>query len=397
MKRVAVVGGGPAGSIAAERLSRAGIDTYLLDEKLAWEKPCGGGVTFKAYHHYPFLLENGTPKRLVHRAVIGAPRTAPASLSLPQPICIYARRDLNQMLLDRAAASGVHIEKTRVLQLNREDGRWRIRTRHGELDADFCIVATGARNPLREVGTQLRPSDAMPALGYYIEAKRDHAEIEFLPSLEGYIWIFPRQNHLSAGICGKGEPAQRLRQRLEAYLRSKDIDYTGASFYSHLLPSLESTAWPGNRICGDGWLAAGDAAGFVDPITGEGIYYAIRSGDLAASLLASGSHAASAIPAAYRKLIAADFGDDLAFASTIARRVFLGRFLFEGIPTRTVQFVNRSPYFAGIVRDIFAGTQPYLTLKKRLLSNFWIIHKDAIVKFWLRKLARSQTDSPEYA
>lgn len=397
MKRVAVLGGGPAGSIAAERLSRAGIDTFLFDEKLAWEKPCGGGVTFKAYEQYPFLLHNDAPKRLVHHSILGAPRTANANLSLPQPICIYARRDLNQMLLDRAAGAGVHIEKTRVLEMQRENQRWRIQTRHGDLEADFCIVATGARNPLRNVGTQLRPADAMIALGYYVQAQREHIDIEFLPELEGYIWVFPRQNHLSVGICGKGEPAHKLRQRLEAYMRSKEIDFAGAQFYSHLLPSLEAPAWQANRIAGDGWMAAGDAAGFVDPITGEGIYYAVRSGDLAASLLESGQHAPQAIPSIYRQQIATEFGEDLAFAATIARRVFLGRFLFEGVPTRTVQFVNRSPFFADIIRDIFAGTQPYLTLKKRLLSNFWNIHKDAMLKFWLRKLTRSQVDSPEYA
>lgn len=394
MKRVAVLGGGPSGSMAAERLSRAGIETYLFDEKLAWEKPCGGGVTFKAYEQYPFLLHNTTPKRMVHRSLISAPRTSPAELTLPQPICIYSRRDLNQMLLDRASASGVRIEKTRVLQMNREGNRWLIETRDGGMEADFVIVATGARNPLRDAGTQLRPADAMIALGYYVEAEREDIDIEFLPELEGYIWVFPRDKHLSVGICGKGEPAQALRKRLEAYMRSKGLEYEGARFYSHLLPSLETAAWRTNRIAGEGWLATGDAAGFVDPITGEGIYYAIRSGDLAAELLVADQHAPAEIAQAYRRVIAQDFGDDLAFAATIARRVYLGKFLFEGIPTRTVQFVNRSPFFADIIRDIFAGTQPYLTLKKRLLSNFWIIHKDAILKFWLRKLIRN---TPEYA
>ena len=65
MKTVAVLGGGPAGAFAAERLARSGLHTRLFDEKLAWEKPCGGGLTYKAYHQYPFLIENDTPKRLV--------------------------------------------------------------------------------------------------------------------------------------------------------------------------------------------------------------------------------------------------------------------------------------------------------------------------------------------
>src|SRR5216683_64320 len=102
MKRIAILGGGPAGAFAAEQLASAGLSVVLMDEKLAWEKPCGGGLTYKAYSQYPFL-----------------------------------------------------IEKTRVNGMARQGGRWILRTAGGTVDADFCIVATGARNPLREVGTQL--------------------------------------------------------------------------------------------------------------------------------------------------------------------------------------------------------------------------------------------------
>ncbi len=62
MKTVAVLGGGPAGAFAAERLARAGLKAIIFDEKLAWEKPCGGGLTFKAYNEYPFLIDNAWPK-----------------------------------------------------------------------------------------------------------------------------------------------------------------------------------------------------------------------------------------------------------------------------------------------------------------------------------------------
>ena len=102
MKNVAVLGGGPAGSFAAERLARSGIDTVVLDEKLAWEKPCGGGITYKAYHQYPFLLDNATPKKLVTKLVLSEPRAGSTRLELNDPLLIYSRHDLNKMLLDRA-------------------------------------------------------------------------------------------------------------------------------------------------------------------------------------------------------------------------------------------------------------------------------------------------------
>src|SRR5258708_4584793 len=223
MKTVAVLGGGPAGAFAAEQLASAGIGTIVFDEKLAWEKPCGGGLTYKAYHQYPFLIQNDTPKKLITETILAAPGAGAVSLRLREPLLIYSRFDLNRMLLERAERAGARIEKARVLGMERYGNRWHLRTNSGMLDADFCIVATGARNPLREVGTQLTAEDAMAALGYYVPGQQEQVDIQFLPRLEGYIWVFPRCGHLSVGICGKGEPASSLRKRLEDYMREKGL------------------------------------------------------------------------------------------------------------------------------------------------------------------------------
>ncbi len=368
MKRVAVLGGGPAGAFAAAELASAGLDTIVLDEKLAWEKPCGGGLTFKAYNRYPFLMHNDMPKKRILRTVLAAPGVGGVTLKLNEPLLIYSRFDLNRLLLERAGHAGAQIEKTRVQHIERRSNGWRLKTKSGSLDADFCVVATGARNPLREVGTELSPQDTMSALGYYVSGDRDHIDVQFLPKLHGYIWVFPRCGHLSVGICGKGEPAQALRARLEHYMAEKGISSKGASFYSHVLPSLETRSWKRNRIAGDGWMAVGDAAGLVDPITGEGLYYAMRSGDLAAQALLTESGVAEK-QQAYRRLLRKDFSADLEFSSRLARRIFLGRFLLGPVPSRMVQFTRRSPRFSSLMQDLFAGTQSYLGLKRRLLDN----------------------------
>ena len=369
MKRVAILGGGPAGAFAAERLASAGVQVLLFDEKLAWEKPCGGGLTYKAYSQYPFLLENSTPKRFVNRTVLAAPKAGAVNLDLDHPLLIYSRFDLNRMLLERAEQAGAQIEKARVLEMSRVGSRWQVRTNHGIADADFCIVATGARNPLREVGTQLTPDDTMSALGYYVSGEQPMIDIQFLPRLEGYIWIFPRCGHLSVGICGKGEPASALRKRLEQYMTEREISWKHGSFYSHLLPSLHTASWRQNRVAGEGWMAVGDAAGLVDPITGEGLYYAIRSADLAVRALLSEVTSLAEKMAQYQRLLRRDFAADLEFGSRLARRVFLGKFLWSSVPARMVQFTRRSPRFSAIMRDLFSGLQPYLGLRHRLLKN----------------------------
>jgi len=367
MKRVAILGGGPAGAFAAEQLSAAGVETVVFDEKLAWEKPCGGGLTYKAYHQYPFLIDNNTPKKLIGETVLSAPQAGAVTLRLRNPILIYSRLDLNRLLLERAERAGARIEKARVTEMTRTGTGWQLKTKSGALETDFCIVATGARNPLRQVGTELGQRDTMAALGYYVPGNREQIDIQFLPNLEGYIWVFPRCGHLSVGVCGKRKPASSLRKRLEDYMVEQGISWKDAAFYSHLLPSLETPAWKRNRVAGDGWIAVGDAAGLVDPITGEGLYYAIRSADLAAKALLS--EIGGLAGQAYRRMLRRDFAADLEFGSRLAKRVFFGRFLFGSVPARMVQFTRSSPKFAGIMQDLFAGTQSYLGLKRRLIEN----------------------------
>jgi geranylgeranyl reductase family protein len=369
--KVAILGGGPSGALAAERLASAGVQTVLLDEKLAWEKPCGGGITWKAWSQYPFLSDSPTPRKTITETVLAAPKSTPVKLTLDRPLLIFSRYDLNNMLLERAQRAGTQVEKTRVLGAERSGSGWRLRTRTGTLDADYCVVATGARNPLRDFGTELKAADTMCALGYYIPGNRERIDIQFLPRLEGYIWVFPRCGHMSVGICGKGEPASALRVRLERYMDEQGLSKEGATFYSHLLPALDTPAWKNNRVAGDGWMATGDAAGLVDPITGEGIYYALRSGDLASQAILAAAEDPDGESAGhvYRKLLRRDFMGDLEFGSRLAHRVFHGRFLCGAVTSRMVQFTRLSPKFRDVMQDLFAGTQPYIGLKNRLFRN----------------------------
>jgi flavin-dependent dehydrogenase len=386
IRTVAVLGGGPAGAFAAEQLARGGVKTLLFDEKLAWEKPCGGGLSYKAYRDYPFLATSATAKRLIPETTLSTRSAGEVRMRLRHPLIIYSRIELNGMLLQRAEQAGVAIEKTRVMGLEPTAAGWRVRTRSGPVEVDYCIVATGARNPLRDFGTHYTAEDTMSTLGYYVSGSQAHIDIQFLANLEGYIWVFPRCDHLSVGICGKGAPAKVLRDRLELFLRDRGIPFTGERFYSHVLPSLTQSSWAANRVAGDRWMAVGDAAGLVDPVTGEGLYYAIRSGDLASRVLLDDRTGVTDKAESYRSSLASEFTDDLRCASRMARRLYLGNFALGSMPDRLIQMSRRSALLRDVVQDLFAGIQPYTTLKSTLKNRFTGTMTEVLASFVQRRV-----------
>ena len=388
MKEIAIVGGGPAGALCGERLAAAGFDVTLFDEHLAWEKPCGGGLTHKAIQTYPFLLEGPYPKKIVRTAELISSRGQRVRFEMGRPIVIYARTVLNGLLLDRAAAAGCKTVRSRVTSVDTANDRVRLGLAGREHAADFAVLAAGARNQLLPGTTPLRPADLEMTLGYFIPAEDEILKIKFLQGHEGYLWSFPRADHLSVGICGKmaQNSSQQLRRHLDDFVREEMIPMEGARFYSHVLPSPEEKTLRGRRIAGRNWALVGDAAACVDPITGEGLYYALRSGDLLAQALVAQQ------PEAYPERLRAEFSADLEFAARIARKVFRGRFLGGAVTTRMVQLVRRSATFRELIRDVFSGAQDYRSLKRRLWSQLGLTLNE-----FLHSLFDAQAGAPASA
>jgi flavin-dependent dehydrogenase len=368
MKNISIVGGGPAGSLCGERLARASFQVTIFDERLAWEKPCGGGLTHKAIEAYPFLLDSPQPKKLIRTAELISSRGHRARFDMSHPIVIYSRKVLNGLLLDRAVAAGCAAICSRVTKVNTEGPQVRLTAAGEERVSDFVVLAAGARNQLLPETTALGSRDLEVTLGYFVPTEEDIIKVKFLKQFEGYLWSFPRADHLSVGICAKmGQSSTpQLRRHLDDFIREENLSLDGARFYSHVLPSPEAKTLRGRRIMGKNWAMAGDAAACVDPITGEGLFYAMRSGDLLAQAIVEGK------PQAYPERMRSAFSADLEFAASIARKLFLGTFLGDAITTRMVQFLKHSPAFGDLVRDVFSGSQDYRSLKRRLWNQLGI-------------------------
>src|SRR5262245_21385560 len=240
-KIIAIVGGGPAGAFAAAELARSGREVVLFDEKLAWEKPCGGGLTDKAITRWPFLRDIEAERNWISHCELIAPSGRKVLFQLDRQIAIFSRTILNGLLLERASHSGAQVHRARVLGIERAAVGWNLRTSSGDYNSDFVVLATGARNSFRQQFSQaFGPENFMVAAGYYIAGSQQTVQLKFLNGLHGYIWVFPRLGHFSVGICGgmKGMNTASLRRVLEQSLPEFGLSLEGAEFYAHIIPCL---------------------------------------------------------------------------------------------------------------------------------------------------------------
>src|ERR1700732_2427418 len=368
MSQIAIIGGGPSGAMCGEQLALAGHDVSIFDEHLAWEKPCGGGLTHKAIECFPFLLDNPYPKKLVSSIELISSNEQSGMLDMSHPIVIYSRTVLNGMLLNRASDSCCNVERSHWMSVDTAaskprycvEGEWR--------SADFLVLAAGARNRLLPETRPLERDELEITQGYFVPETCDAITVKFLPHFEGYIWSFPRCDHLSVGICGSmaAHTSAELKTHLSAFVDKHGIATEGAKFYSHVLPSPQEHTLSKRTVLGKNWALIGDAAAWVDPLTGEGLFYAIRSGELLGKALAEGC------PEKYPAWIRASFSAELEFASRIVRRFYRGSVLGTAITTRMVQLMRRSPVFRQLVGDLFSGSQDYTSLKRRLWGHLGI-------------------------
>ncbi len=365
MAEIAIVGGGPSGAMCGEQLARAGNTVHIFDEHLAWEKPCGGGLTYKATQCFPFLLDNPHPKKLIRDIEIISAENQRAKLNLQHPIVIYSRTVLNGLLLDRAREAGCHVHRSRVLSVDTDREKPRYTVDGDTRQADFVVLAAGARNQMLPGIRALAKDELEMTQGYFVPQTSEQIVIKFLPEFEGYIWSFPRADHLSLGICGsmQSHTSSELRSHLSTFATAEKISTEQAKFYSHVLPAPQERTLSGRAVLGRNWALCGDAAAWVDPLTGEGLFYAMRSGELLGRALADGC------PERYPAQIRASFSVELEFAARIVRRFYRGSFLGTAVTTRMVQFLQRNAVFRQLISDLFCGTQDYSTLRQRVLGH----------------------------
>lgn len=395
---IAIIGAGPAGAHLATRLADDGRDVVLFDPKGAWEKPCGGGVPTRALREFDFILRNTSyPRKLIHQITMISPLERRVTLQLDEPFAVYSRAVLNGLVLDRAIEAGANFIRAGVSDFSREADGWRLVTDSGDQwRARFIVGADGAASFTRRRLVGIFPKqDLALAFGYNIatniatgeepqpasngktsEPSMDEVVVRFPRDFTGYLWAFPRPGVMNFGVASKlGErTSNELRSLLTDFVRShydgRMPDAERVTFFGAKIPTLDFSSWKDLRATGDGWALIGDAAGFADPITGEGIYYAFKSADLLADALRkekSRDRAALCYEDSWRM----NFGLDLEHASFRLPHFYHGRFFGRIFTDAMIMLARHHRGVRTILGRALVGEQSYVTLKRDLLRRAW--------------------------
>jgi geranylgeranyl reductase family protein len=393
---VLIVGAGPAGSFAAELLAKAGVSVALFDGRPeGTPKACGGGVTAKALKAWPQLVN--AVGRTVDELDMYSPSGKCLHLKLDEPFAIYSRIAFDCYLRDQAKAAGAQVFSTKISPrgIKRRENGWILRgAGSAEWRGQVLVGADGAGSAIaRMLAGPLPPSEMEVAFGYRAPLPENGTAptvVAFLPKWVGYAWAFPRPDHISFGIATtqnafEHEPLDKLlwnfmigyyRQRddekanlwtsrkadYQRDARIKDQLARTAERYAARIPGLNDTTWNQRQACGDGWALLGDAAGFADPVTGEGIYYALRSAELFAESFLDGD------PLDYERRWRGDFGAELKRASQMRRR-FYGNFWGAPFTERMIEFARGHRGIKRVLGNLVAGEQGYTDLKKKLARS----------------------------
>ncbi|MFO0982768.1 MAG: FAD-dependent oxidoreductase [Planctomycetota bacterium] len=372
MANVVVVGGGPAGATAARALKHRGHEVVLIESRPQPEKPCGGGLTGPAWRCVAPYVED-IPRRIIRSAVVRDPSGRVSEFRLNSPLVIVSRRDLDARLCAAARAAGVRYSEDRVVALEPDGRRTLVRTVQAVHAADFVVGADGAKSLVRKT-LQRSHACAMPTpitqfsislTAYPRRTMPDRIDLKFFPDWNGYAWLFPRTDHVSAGICAAAhESPALLKARLCAYL-DEVLGEPCEGVVGALIPSFDADTIAAFPVAGDGYALVGDAAGAVDPLTREGIRFAIRTGEMV------GEVDAPLAPRAYRRAYQREIGSELRHAAQLVRRFFRTETL-----ERFVGCMSRSRHAANVFSDLIAGTQRYRTLIPRCILLLPVIALD---------------------
>lgn len=368
---VVVVGAGPAGAVLAYMLARRGLQVLILERAvLPRDKPCGGGLTRKAFEALPFDVGPAIGLWAAGGSVHYAGRCVFKVAVYPPVACSVVRDRFDHFLVQQAVGAGAHlVEREVVVGVEEEEGQVVIRTRGGGwwrgrlaagADGVNSVVARSIGLLVnREVGMGMEAKIEAPSEA--LEAQGPYAMFDFGVLPRGYGWVFPKSDHLSVGVfqAHPGSRAPALKRYLETFIASLALEGCRlVGMRGHPIP----LGGRRRRLHQGRMLLVGDAANLADPWLGEGLYYAIVSACLAAHAMEEALGGSRIDLSSYTASVHEGIVRQLACARRFARLVY--RF-----PRATLALLKRSPLMQDAVFGVMRGDLTFWQLNRMLLMQ----------------------------
>lgn len=374
---VVVVGAGPAGSTAARALAQGGARVCLVDKaRFPRPKPCGGALSPRTLRHLPHGFEKMV-RTQVRRAVFTFQSGKPFEVVSPTPMgYMVCREEFDAWLKAGAEDAGVSVREGWPVRAIEETGAGvTVRAGGDALSAATVIGADGA-NSL--VAAQLLPARP-PARYIAMEAEvpqdghtlGDTVIVDVGAYPGGYAWAFPKGDRVNVGVMVEYPRGRELRTAFATFVANQPALPAVAAGSQEAAPVAALRAAPvpcaRPRV-----LLVGDAAHLADPFLGEGIYYAVRSGSLAAVAVLQGT-SGTETAARYAGHIESQVWPDLIAASRVA-------YLFHRMPRWWHHLLSLMPGSLSEVVGVLAGDQTYAGLLRRIVERV-----DAEAGRWVRR------------
>lgn len=365
---VAIIGSGPSGASAAFHLAKNGISAVIIEkETLPRYKTCGGGFVYRGRKDLPFDIDS-VVEREFNVVDIYLGKKLHFQTERKDPIITMIMRDsFDNLIVEKAKELGVTIlQNNKLKSIEHQQDKIVLTTSQQTITAKCIIAADGALSPTAKMaGWKTDTRFLIPALEYEVkvsdeEFERLSGEVRFdmdaIPY--GYAWNFPKKNHLSVGIASARRTKINLKKYYKEYVEHIGLkDIISETQHGFQIPVAART----DGFVKNGVFLTGDAAGFADPVTAEGISNAIYSGMLAAQAIAESRLDVAEAEELYMEKLSEKLLPELKTGE------WLAKFFYEQKTIRNLLLKKYGQRFSESMADIFMGDRSYPTdIKKRM-------------------------------
>ena len=370
---VAIIGSGPAGALAAYFLAKKGISTVIIEkETLPRYKTCGGGLVYRGRRRLPFDISSVVEREYDRMKVYMQGEEKVLSTVRDVPVISMVMRDkFDNFLVKKAIEAGATLKQEHKLTSITFGNSTTLHTSQGDIDAKLIIAADGALSPTAKLAGWKDTRKLIPALEYEVEVSAEDfarlsTEVRFdMDSIpHGYAWSFPKENHLSLGIASTRRKKIDLKVYYKKYLEKLEIkEIISEKAHGYQIPISPRT---------DGFVRKnvfliGDAAGFADAVTAEGISNSLWSGELVAQAIIEAGVDPVKAGVLYQQKLEKELLPELNTSLVAAKWFYSYRII------RNLLLRKYGDYAINFMTDIYIGNRSYpknlmKTIKSKILE-----------------------------